>query len=92
MATRQPASGGGGGGKGGPAKRGAAQRRHSDRPDRDAPSILIESAEGIPTFPGLNGDRESQLARAFIHQRLAEIPAQRASARREPAPTDPAKH
>jgi hypothetical protein len=38
-----------------------------------APSIQIESAEGITTFPGLNGDDESNDARAFIRTRLDEI-------------------
>jgi hypothetical protein len=42
-------------------------------PDGDAPSILIESAEGIATFPGLNGDAESRVAREFIGRRFAEI-------------------
>lgn len=42
-------------------------------PAGDAPSILVESAEGITTFPGLNGDAESVTARKFIGRRLTEI-------------------
>ena len=52
---------------------------------QDAPSILIDSAEGAATFPGLNGDLESRGARAFIHRRLAEIPKQRQD-RKDPGP------
>ncbi len=72
-------------GKAGSAKPGAAQR-NARMGTGDAPSILIESAEGIATFPGLNGDQESQVARAFINRRLAEIPEQR-EARKDPRPT-----
>jgi hypothetical protein len=40
-----------------------------------APSIRIESAEGITTYPGLNGDEESEAARKYISGRVAEIDA-----------------
>ncbi|HEY4811821.1 MAG TPA: hypothetical protein VIH71_12265 [Solirubrobacteraceae bacterium] len=41
--------------------------------DQGGPSIQIESAEGITTFPGLNGDPESVAARNFICDRVDEI-------------------
>jgi hypothetical protein len=39
----------------------------------EGPSIRIESAEGITTYPGLNGDKESDAARKFINNQLAKI-------------------
>ena len=45
---------------------------HATHPN-GAASITIESAEGIRTFPGLNGDAESAAAKMFIGSRIAEI-------------------
>jgi hypothetical protein len=49
------------------------------------PSIQIESAEGITTFPQLSGDEESMAARAFINGRVVEITEAQAAASSRPA-------
>lgn len=39
----------------------------------DAPSLRVESAEGITAYPGFNGDTESKRARAWVRRRLDEM-------------------
>ncbi|HTB49699.1 MAG TPA: hypothetical protein VK701_01855 [Solirubrobacteraceae bacterium] len=62
-------------------------------PKDDAPSILIESALGIVTFPQLSDDRESMHAQRYIRSRLSEVrrnePAQQG---KEVIPTDASTH
>jgi hypothetical protein len=61
------------GGVGGATSDALQEERIQGHPKDDAASMLVESAEGITTFPGLNGDDASRIARAFINRRLGEI-------------------
>lgn len=45
----------------------------------DPPSILIESAVGITTFPTLGKDFESERAKGFINRRLEEVTSKEAA-------------
>jgi hypothetical protein len=55
---------------------------------RDPPSLVIESAEGITTFAGFNGNPGTPRAAAWLEDRLKEI-AQRYRSTAEATPEAP---
>jgi hypothetical protein len=52
--------------------------------DGDPASLLVESAEGVTTFGGLNGHPKSDQALAWMDDRLQQIAAADAQRRAQP--------